>query len=126
MTGATLILRQIHPNFVQDDFVSSVAFRPNEADKGLMSAYDGDPIAAEASWTHYTTVSKKKSVGTTGLPVDECAAENLSARPDPLPFPEHAVVDFTGVEEKHWRTKSKKFQAKALARGWMYQPSAVE
>ncbi len=42
MTGATLLLRQIHPHFVQDGFASSVAFRPNEADNGLMSVYDGD------------------------------------------------------------------------------------
>ena len=125
MTGATLLLRQIHPNFVQDGFASSVAFRPNEFDQGLMSVYDGDLITAEASWTHYTTVSKKKSVGATALTVDECAAESLLARSDPVPFPEHAVVDFTSVEEKHWRTKGKKLQAKALARGWGYQPSAA-
>jgi hypothetical protein len=121
MTGATLLLRQIHPNFVQDGFASSVAFRPNEADNGLMSTYDGDLIAAGASWMHYTTVSKKKSAGVTAVTVDECIAEGLPARPDPDPFPEHAVVDFTGVQEKHWRSKSKKLQAKARARGWLYQ-----
>ena len=59
MTGATLPVRQIHPNFVQDGFASSVAFRPNESDKGLMSSYDGDLITAEASWTHYTSVSNR-------------------------------------------------------------------
>jgi len=123
MTDVTLLLRQIHPNFVQAGFASSVAFRPNESDHGLMSVYDGDLITAEASWTHYTTISQKKSVGATALAFDECAAESLPARCDPVPFPEHAVVDFTGVDEKHWRTKSKKLQAKALARGWKYQPS---
>lgn len=124
MTGSTLLLRQIHPNFVQDGFASSLAFRPNDSDNGLMSVYDGDLIAAEASWTHYTTVSNRKSVGAVALTVDECTAEKLSARPDPTPFPEHAVVDFSGVEEKQWRTKSKKLQAKALARGWLYQAPA--
>ena len=126
MTGATLLLRQIHPNFVQDGFASSQAFRPNDSDQGLMSTYDGDLITAEASWNHYTNVSKKKSSGVTALTVDECAAESLPARPDPEPFLEHAVVDFTGVEEKHWRAKSKKLQAKALARGWRYQLPPVE
>lgn len=123
MTGATLLLRQIHPDFVQDGFASSRAFRPNESDNGLMSVYDGDLITAEASWTHYTTVSKKKSAGTTALTVEECAGEGLSARADTAPFPEHAVVDFTGVDEKQWRTKSKKLQAKALARGWRHLPT---
>jgi hypothetical protein len=126
MTGMTLLLRQIHPNLVQDGFASSLAFRPNDSDNGLLSVYDGDQITAEASWTHYTTISKKKSVGVTALTVDECGAESLPARPDPVPFPEHVVVDFTGVGEKHWRTKSKKLQARALARGWMYQATAAE
>jgi len=123
MTNATLLLRQIHPNFIQDGFASSVAFRPNEADNGLMSVYDGDQITSEASWVHYTTVFKKRSDGVVTLVFEECAAEGLPPRPDPLPeCPEHAVVDFKGVEEKHRRSKSKKLQAKALARGWTYQP----
>jgi hypothetical protein len=121
MIDATLLHRQIHPDFVQDGFASSVAFRPNEADAGLMSVYDGDLIEAEGSWAHYTTVSKKKSAGVTAITASECAAEGLLARPDPEPFPEHAVVDFTGVQEKHWRSKSKKLQVKAQARGWLYQ-----
>ena len=127
MTGATLLFRQIHPNFVQDGFASSRAFRPNEFDEGLMSVYDGGLIlTAEASWTHYTTVLRKKSAGATALTVEECAAEGLPPRPDPETFLEHAVVDFTGVEEKEWRAKSKKLQAKALARRWSYQPAVAE
>lgn len=125
MTSTTLLLRQIHPNFVQEGFASSVAFRPNESDQGLLSAYNGDLITPEASWNHFTTVSKKKSVGATALTLDECAAESLPARPDPKPFPEHAVIDFTGVDERHWRTKSKKLQARARARGWSYLASAA-
>jgi hypothetical protein len=123
MTDATLLFRQIHPNFVQDGFASSVAFRPNESDNGLLSVYDGDQIAAEASWTHYTTVSKKRSAGVVAVTVSECGIEGLMARPDPEPFPEHAVVDFTGLDEKQCRKKSKKLQAKAQIRGWLYRPS---
>ena len=36
MTAATLLLRQVHPNFVQNGFASSIAFRPNDTDNGLM------------------------------------------------------------------------------------------
>jgi hypothetical protein len=121
MTGDTLLWRQIHPDFVQNGFASSVMFRPNESDKGLMSVYDGDLIDAASSWVHYTTVSNKKSIGVTGLTVDECLSEGLSARSDPESFAEHAVVDFTAVTENQWRSKSKKLQAKALARGWLHQ-----
>lgn len=124
MTEATLLFRQIHPNFVQDGYASSRAFRPNEADNGLMSVYDGDLITAEASWTHYTTELKKQSVGAMALSVEEFSLHGLTARPDPEPFPEHAVVDFTGLEERHWRNKSKKLHALAIARGWVFQAPA--
>lgn len=124
MIGSTLLLRQIHPNFIQNGFASSAAFRPNHSDRGLMSVYDGNLISAEASFIHYTTTFSKKSDGTTGVTVDECTAENLSARSDPEPFPEHAVVDFIGVEENAWRSKSKKLQAKASARGWLHRVPA--
>ena len=120
MTGLTLLLRQIHPNFVQNGFASSVAFRPNETDAGLMSVYDNDLITAEAAWMHYTSILFKKSSGVTALSVEECLAEKLPPRPDTRPFPEHAVIDFTGVVEKTWRGKSKNLHAKALARGWSY------
>jgi hypothetical protein len=124
MNDATILLRQIHPNFVQDGFASSVAFRPNEGDNGLMSVYDGDLIGAAGAWGHYTTTLQKKSIGVMGITFTECAEEGLRARPDPEPFPEHAVIDFTSVPEKQWRPKSKKLQAKAQRRGWMYQTSA--
>jgi hypothetical protein len=56
--------------------------------------------------------------------VDECTAEGLTARPDPEPFPEHAVIDFTGLTDNQVEKKGKKLKAKAEARGWLYQPTA--
>ena len=121
MTGTTLLLRQVHPTFVQNGFATSQAFRPTPKDESALSVYDGDLISAEASWVHYTTTLGQGSVGTVAVTVDECAAENLPARPDPAPFPEHAVIDFTGLSDGKCKTKGKKLQAKALARGWLHQ-----
>lgn len=121
MTAVTLLLRQVHPNFVQNGFASSRAFHPNESDEGLMSVYDNDLITPQAAWLHFTTVLQLKSAGLMALSVEECQAENLSARPDTKPFPEHAVIDFSSVPEKQWRSKSKKLQAMALVRGWVYR-----
>ena len=123
MTAVTLLLRQIHPNFVQNGFASSVAFRPNETDDGLMSVYDHDLITAEAAWLHYTSMSLKRSAGTTALSVEECMAEGLPPRAHTHAFAEHAVIDFTGVSEKLWRSKSKKLQAMAFVRNWIYRPA---
>jgi hypothetical protein len=126
MIGTTLLLRQIHPSFVQSGYPTSQAFRPTPKDEAELSGYDGDQISAEASFVHYTTVWKLASAGTMALTVDECSAESLGVRPDPLEdCPEHAVVDFTGLTDKECYKKSKKLQAKAQTRGWLHQPPAV-
>ncbi len=52
MQPATLLLRQVHPTWLKDGQVLSLAFRPFPKDAGLLSVYDGDLITAEASHTH--------------------------------------------------------------------------
>lgn len=121
MTGNTLLLRQIHPSFVQNGFPTSQAFRPTPKDKSLLSVYDGDLIDATAAWSHYTTDLQLSSVGTMAITVEECTAEGLPARSDTEPFPEHAIIDFTDLSEKDCLRKSKKLQVKAVARGWLHR-----
>lgn len=125
MTGTTVLLRQIHPSFVQAGFATSQAFRPTPKDQSKLSVYDGDLITPEASFLHYTGALRLASTGTTGLSVDECLAEELQVFPDPEPFPEHAIIDFTGLTDGQCRTKSKKLQAKAQVRGWLYRSPAA-
>ncbi len=120
MTGATLLLRQIHPSWIQAGFATSQAFRPTPKDDFKLSVYDGDQIAPDAAFLHYTAIWNLASAGTTALSVDECSTESLPTRPDPLPdCPEHAIVDFTGVTDKECYRKSKKLQARANDRGWL-------
>ena len=75
--------------------VSSQAFNPTPKDSGLLSVYDGALMTAEASFFHYTGKLGLKAVGTVSVSTDEVDAVGLSWRPDPEPFPEHAVIDFT-------------------------------
>jgi hypothetical protein len=63
MTGTTLLLRQVHPSFVQAGRVTSQAFRPTPKDESLLSVYDGDQITAENSWSHFTSQNNCRSVG---------------------------------------------------------------
>ncbi|MBL8866508.1 MAG: hypothetical protein KF873_00885 [Gemmataceae bacterium] len=121
MTGTTLLLRQIHPAFVQNGFPTSQAFRPTPKDESHLSIYDGDRIDATAAWSHYTTVLQLSSVGTMAITVEECTAEGLPARSDPEPFPEHAIIDFSGLTDKECQRKGKKLQVKAVARGWLHR-----
>ena len=126
MTDATLLLRQIHPSFVQDGYPTSQAFRPTPKDKSKLSVYNHDSIKPEASFVHYTSVWKLASAGTMALTVVECKGEELPVQDDPLPdCPEHAVIDFTDITDNVCRKKSKKLQARAIARGWLYEAPSI-
>jgi hypothetical protein len=126
MNGDTLLLRQIHPSFIQAGFATSQAFRPTPKDENLLSVYDGDMISPELAWHHYTKDLGLRSGGAAGLTVAECQSESLPSRPDPEPFPEHAIIDFSDLTDKQCRSKSKRLQAKAEARGWLYRAGSNE
>jgi hypothetical protein len=76
VTDETLLLRQIHPVFIQNDRVTSQAFRPTPKDHGQLSVYDGDMISAEESWKHHTGLGLE-SEGVLAVTVRECEAESL-------------------------------------------------
>ena len=52
MNNETLLLRQIHPSFIQAGHITSQAFRPTPKDQNKLSVYDGDQISAEDAWQH--------------------------------------------------------------------------
>lgn len=123
MSPQTLLLRQINPGWVQNKRVTSQAFRPTPKDENLLSAYNGDLIGAEASWRHFTTERGRASVGVYAVSQAECATLDLPARPDPNEFPEHAVIDFTGVGSSAADRKSKVLRNHTEARGWLFEPA---
>jgi hypothetical protein len=122
MTSATLLLRQINPTFIQNGRVTSQAFRPTPKDKDLLSVYDGDLIAADLAWEHFTQNPKCHSVGVLAVSVDECKSLQLPTRPDPTPFPEHAVIDFSDLAKREIEKKAKVLKGNAESLGWLYQP----
>jgi hypothetical protein len=121
MTDATLFLRQIHPSFIQAGRVTSQAFRPTPKDDSLLSGYDGDRITPVQSYLHFINQDGCRSAGVLGVTVAECALEALPVRPDPAPFPEHVVIDFSGIPEKQKEKKAKRLRVAAEARDWLYQ-----
>ena len=122
MTDSTILLRQIHPAFVQADQATSQAFRPTPKDDAKLSVYDGDKITAEKAWLHYTSTLAYSSVGVMGLLVEECSQANVSAAADPVPFPEHCVVDFTKLTtNKEVDNAAKMLKRAANARGWLHR-----
>jgi hypothetical protein len=124
MTEATLLLRQVHPTFVQGGRVTSQAFRPTAKDDNRLSAYDGDMISPEPAWKHYTEEWGNASAGVLAVSMEECTALDLQVRSDPAPFAEHAVIDFghragTAVEKA-----AKYLRSRAVTRDWLFRVSS--
>jgi hypothetical protein len=125
MQATTLLLRQVHPKWLKDGQVLSIAFRPFPKDTGLLSVYDGDLITAEASCNHFTGTLGFQSAGVWAVSVQECQTCELPARSDAEGhFPEHAVIEFAAHPEKAQKAKSKILAARAEERGCQFKPAA--
>ena len=121
MTPLTLLLRQIHPSFIQSDRVTSQAFRPTPKDENRLSTYDGDLITALESWRHFITSPGCRSSGVMAVSkgqIDELALETIQ---DGAPFPEHVSIDFSRHGKSEVEKKSKILARHAHLRGWLYQ-----
>jgi hypothetical protein len=125
MQPTTMLLRQVHPSWVKNGHILSLAFRPSKKDEGLLSVYDGDQIQPGPLWFRYTQILGFASAGVWAATVAEANACDLSVYPDPLPphFPEHVLIDFTKHAEKQRRAKSKILAAKAEQHGCLFAPT---
>jgi hypothetical protein len=125
LNSDTLLLRQIHPSFVQEGRVTSQAFRPTPKDEDQLSVYNGDSINARNSWEHYTATLNLASDGVMALTKAECDAEALNIVEDAVPFPEHCSIDFSGLTDPEQKKKSKKLAAHAKKREWLFYAKNV-
>jgi hypothetical protein len=121
VTDETLLLRQVNPNFLQGERISSQVLRPTPKDENLLSVYDGDMVEPRPAWEHYTGVVGFASHGVVAVTVGECAELALPVRADPAPFPEHAVIDFSGLARGAVEKQAKRLRVNAEARGWLYR-----
>jgi hypothetical protein len=123
MNEQTLLLRQVHPNFLPEGELSSQAFYPFPKDDGKLSVYDGDQISAAASHHHYTNDLGNSSAGVWGVDCGEVASTGLTGQPDPIPnSPAHACIDFGRRVDKECRKLAKKLKEFATERGCLHQP----
>ena len=121
MIPETLLLRQIHPRWIRDGRITSQAFRPTRKDEGLLSVYDGDMIAPKPAYDHYTGQLGLESVGVVAVTVAECKQQELPVEPDPIPFPEHVVIDFRSLSRSQAESKAKYLVRLATNRDWQYR-----
>ena len=126
MNDETLLHRVITPMwYVQNGVVASQAFRPGPRDDKQMSVYDGDQIAAEASWRHYIrNPDMPAPIGVLSITVNECAEQSIPVLPDPETFPEHVLVDFREFGTNQIKRKSARLRDAAVERGWQYRTAS--
>ncbi len=121
MNDDTVLLRQVHPNFMSKGIVSSQAFIPFPKDEGQLSVYDGDMIEPRMSYEHYTAKLGFQSVGVWGVSCAEVRETGLTSASNPLPdFPAHALINFGTVSDKECRKLAKRLKAAAVNRGCLY------
>ena len=121
MNSETLLLRQVHPSFVQNGRITSQAFTPTLRDQNRLSVYDGDLIEAEPAWIHYTSILGLQSNGVVAVTVAECVGNGLAARSDPIDYPEHALIDFSGLRGNRIRALARVLRLAAEKRGWLFR-----
>lgn len=121
MNSDTLLLRQVNPAWIQQGRITSQVFRPTPKDQKQLSVYDGDRITAAKAWEHYTAALRFASAGVMAVTVSECALQKLTVRPDPEPFPDHAVIDFDDFPENQIKKKAKYLKAAAESRSWLFR-----
>ncbi|TLX27412.1 hypothetical protein FE904_01505 [Chryseobacterium indologenes] len=132
MTEKTLLHRQIHPSWVQNDTVSSqafltdsniasLAFTPSEKDDKKLSVYNGEKFSAEESFVHYT--ANLKSTGVLSVTVEEVVSiSDLKVQEDNDPFDGHSIIDYSTVENStQIKKKAKRLKGFAVQRGWTHK-----
>jgi hypothetical protein len=121
MTGETLLLRQIHPNFVQNGKVTSQAFRPSPKDEFQLSVDNGDMVTPEASWMRFSRYPENSSAGVMAISHSESSDCHVEVIEDGNPYPEHCYLDFSPFGRKVSDRIGKKLAAAAHLRGWLFE-----
>ena len=78
-------------------------------------------MTAQEAYRHYTQQLRLTSAGVMALTVAECRQQELPVTPDPKPFPEHVVIDFSDYSNTDIKTKAKYSTGAAMLRGWQYR-----
>jgi hypothetical protein len=125
MEEETLLLRQVHPSFIQGDQVSSLVFssqtfKPFPKDHGCLSVYNGDKFTPFDSFEHFTN-QKYESSGVVAVTKLECNTIELPVEEDNDPFDGHCFIDYRNETSGQIKKKASKLKREASKRGWLYR-----
>jgi hypothetical protein len=124
--GSDILLRQIHPKFIENGEPSSDRFRPSEQDANLLSLDREALVTPSESHANYTATGKL-SEAVFGLSVLEFQDENIICSEDPIVKTEtipanraHCLADYSAHALKQQKIIGKKLKRVALARGRLH------
>ncbi|UUI61671.1 hypothetical protein [Aeromonas salmonicida] len=120
MTPETLLLRQVHPSFIQNGRITSQVFRPTPKDEQLLSVDNNDSVTPHESWRRFTANLVCKSIGVLAVSYSQCVEQELPVIEDGTPYPEHCSIKFSDFEKRDIEKKAKLLRAKAEERGWLF------
>ena len=121
MNSTTLLLRQVHPTFIQAGRITSQVFRPTPKDENKLSVDNGDMISAEDSYIRFISDPNCHSIGVMAVSREECEQQELPVLEDGEPYPEHCSIDYSGFSKKKVERIAKVLRTLADRRGWQYQ-----
>jgi hypothetical protein len=124
MVAETLLYRQVHPSFVDNNKISaqvfgqitSSVFKPTPKDEGLLSVYNSQHFQPEMAHLHYTTISKLDSRGVAAVSYEECIEQTLEVVADNNPFIGHASIDFRDKSTNQKEKIAKRLKRYAIER----------
>lgn len=130
--GEEVLLRQIHPDLMQDGEPASSSFRPKESDKNMLSV-DRGALTTPADAHALYTGNGYSSAAVYGVSVSEFESNGIPCESDPLDEaddiranPAHALASFAGHGTSKQKTLAKKIKKQAVARGILYSRPATE
>ena len=127
-----LLYRQVHPSHVRrDGFITSSTFDPlrgggrEGADTRALSVYNGDLIAPQDAFDHYTGQLNLASLGVLGIDEDECRDFQVDVVHDAVGYPEHSTSSFARLSRRRIPIVERKLRDLATERGWLHGPVDV-
>lgn len=117
-----LLMRQLHPNNIQEGRLWSGTFTPTKTDAGHLSADRDSRISPKDAYERYLKAKKlAQGGGTWGVSINEFAALGLECYADELPENDaHVLVDFAAKGTDKQKGLGILATAKASARGRLY------
>jgi hypothetical protein len=123
-----IMLRQIHPKFLENGEPASDRFRPSERDANMLSVDRSSIVTAAQSHNNYTKAGLS-SAAVFGLSVAEFRVETIDCLEDPIAGdattptnPAHALADYSPHTSKKQKLIAKRLKRAAVARGRLHPP----